>query len=121
IVYHPKKRLRIARGAIFGWIHDLSVPDVLIHVGGFPLHALPLIMGGAMFLQQRMSGAATDPTQKQMMTMMPIMFTFMFYAFPSGLVLYWLTNNLMSMAVQWGFQRMHTDPSNRVIDTTLVK
>ncbi len=109
------------RGAPFiGWIHDLSAPDVLVHLAGFPLHALPLIMGGAMFFQQRMAGAASDPTQKQMMTMMPIMFTFMFYGFPSGLVLYWLTNNLMTMGVQWGFQRFNQD-SSRVIETTIVK
>ncbi len=109
------------RGApFFGWIHDLSVPDVLVHAAGFPVHALPLVMGGAMFMQQRMSGAASDPTQRQMMTMMPIMFTFMFYGFPSGLVLYWLTNNLMTMGIQWGFQRFTSDAS-RVIDTTIVK
>ena len=109
------------RGAPFvGWIHDLSTPDVLLHVAGFPLHALPLVMGGAMFLQQRMSGASSDPTQKQMMTMMPIMFTFMFYGFPAGLVLYWLTNNLMTMTIQWSFQRLTKDPS-RVIETTLVQ
>ncbi len=109
------------RGAPFiGWIHDLSAPDVLVHLGTFQLHALPLVMGGAMFFQQRMAGAPSDPTQKQMMTMMPIMFTFMFYGFPSGLVLYWLTNNLMTMGVQWSFQRWNPDP-NRVIETTIVK
>jgi YidC/Oxa1 family membrane protein insertase len=109
------------RGAPFiGWIHDLSTPDVLVRMGTFQVHALPLVMGGAMFFQQRMAGAASDPTQRQMMTMMPIMFTFMFYGFPSGLVLYWLTNNLMTMGVQWSFQRLNPDP-NRVIETTIVK
>jgi YidC/Oxa1 family membrane protein insertase len=109
------------RGAPFiGWIHDLSTPDVLIHPAGFPVHALPLVMGGAMFFQQRMSGAVSDPTQRQMMMIMPIMFTFMFYGFPSGLVLYWLTNNLMTMAFQWGFQRM-SQQTPSVVNTTLVK
>jgi len=109
------------RGAPFiGWIRDLSTPDVLFHAGGMPIHALPIVMGGAMFFQQKMSGAASDPTQKQMMMMMPIMFTFMFYGFPSGLVLYWLTNNLMTMAFQWSFQRF-SQPSSGVIDTTIVK
>ena len=109
------------RGApFFGWIHDLSTPDVLMHMGTFQLHALPLVMGSAMFMQQRMSGAASDPTQKQMMTMMPIMFTFMFYGFPSGLVLYWLTNNLMTMGIQWSFQRYKNEPG-QVIETTIVK
>jgi YidC/Oxa1 family membrane protein insertase len=109
------------RGEPFvGWIRDLSTPDVLFHAGGVPVHALPLVMGGAMYFQQKMSGAASDPTQKQMMLMMPIMFTFMFYGFPSGLVLYWLTNNLMTMAFQWSFQRFSKSPSG-VIETTIVK
>jgi YidC/Oxa1 family membrane protein insertase len=86
------------RGAPWiGWIHDLSAAD--------PFHVLPVVMGGAMFFQQRMSGATADPTQKQMMMMMPIMFTVMFFNFPAGLVLYWLTNNLITMAVQWGLLR----------------
>jgi len=86
------------RGAPWiGWVHDLSVAD--------PLHILPIIMGGAMFLQQRMSGAVTDPTQKQMMLMMPIMFTVMFFNFPAGLVLYWLTNNIMTMIIQFSLLR----------------
>jgi YidC/Oxa1 family membrane protein insertase len=110
------------RGApFFGWIHDLSTPDVLLQAGGMPIHALPLVMGGAMYFQQKMAGAASDPTQKQMMTMMPIMFTFMFYSFPSGLVLYWLTNNLMTMTFQWSFQRYSRQPSSSVIETTIVK
>lgn len=109
------------RGAPFvGWIHDLSAPDILFRVGSFPIHALPLIMGVAMYLQQRLAGAVTDPTQRQMMTMMPVMFTFMFYGFPSGLVLYWLTNNLMTMGSQWSFQRLHRDDSG-VIEATVVK
>lgn len=109
------------RGAPFyGWIQDLSAPDVLFHISSFQVHALPLIMGGTMYFQQRLAGAVTDPMQKQMMTMMPIMFTFMFYGFPSGLVLYWLTNNVMTMASQWGFQRIHRDDTN-VIETTIVK
>ncbi|MFA5975703.1 MAG: membrane protein insertase YidC [Elusimicrobiota bacterium] len=88
------------------WVKDLSAPDTLFHVSGVPVNILPLVMGGAMFFQQRMSGAVTDPTQKQMMYFMPIIFTFMFYSFPSGLVLYWLINNLLTMAIQWGFQRV---------------
>ncbi len=109
------------RGTPFvGWIHDLSVPDVITRVGSIPVHVLPLVMGGAMYFQQRMSGAVSDPTQRHMMTLMPIMFTFMFYGFPSGLVLYWLTQNLMTMATQWGFERITRKPS-QVVETTLVK
>ena len=92
------------RGAPFiFWIHDLSAAD--------PFHVLPLMMGGAMFLQQRMSGAVTDPTQKQMMLMMPIMFTVMFFNFPAGLVLYWLTNNLLTMAIQGSMLNYHKKPT----------
>ncbi len=120
-LFNALRNAQELRGAPFiGWIHDLSAPDVLFQVGSFPLHALPLIMGGAMFVQQRMSGAVSDPTQRQMMTLMPVMFTVMFYGFPSGLVLYWLTNNLMTMASQWGFQRIHRDDP-QVIETTIVK
>lgn len=109
------------RGApFFGWIHDLAAPDVLFRISSFPVHALPLIMGAGMYFQQRMAGAVSDPTQRQMMTMMPIMFTFMFYGFPSGLVLYWLTNSLMTMASQAAFQRLHRDEPT-VIETTIVK
>lgn len=82
------------------WIHDLSVAD--------PYRVLPIIMGAAMFFQQRMAGAVADPAQRQMM-MMPIIFTFMFMNFPAGLVLYWLTNNLLTMGFQWGFQRLQSN------------
>jgi len=101
------------RGTPFvGWIHDLSAPD--------PMHILPIVMGGAMFFQQRMSGAAADPTQKQMMMVMPIMFTVMFFNFPAGLVLYWLTNNLLTMTFQYGYQRYNA-PVPKVVNTTLVR
>ncbi len=110
------------RGAPWiGWVHDLSVPDTLpFSVMGFHLHLLPVIMGAGMFLQQRLSGAITDPTQKQMMVMMPIMFTVMFFNFPAGLVLYWLTNSIMTMSFQYIFQKTHNAPTN-IIDTTIVK
>ncbi len=101
------------RGAPWiGWVHDLSAAD--------PLHILPIVMGGAMFFQQRLSGAVTDPTQKQMMMVMPIMFTVMFFNFPAGLVLYWLTNNLLTMGFQYGFQQYQKE-TPRVINTTIVK
>jgi YidC/Oxa1 family membrane protein insertase len=90
------------RGAPFvGWIHDLAAPD--------PLHILPIVMGGAMFVQQRATGSMTDPTQRQMMFIMPIVFTAMFFNFPSGLVLYWLTNNLIMLLFQFLYQRRQGD------------
>jgi len=75
------------------WIRDLSARD--------PYYALPIVMGGVMFLQNRMNPAATaDPTQKTMMTWMPVIFTFMFLSTPAGLVLYWLTSSILSAGIQ---------------------
>jgi len=82
------------RGAPFMfWITDLSAKD--------PYYILPILMGGGMFLQQWMTTNTSDPTQKQMMIMMPIIFTVMFLGFPSGLVIYWLTNSLITVLEQW--------------------
>lgn len=106
------------RGASFipGWINDLSAPDTLF-TWGYPIffignafHLLPFLLGGVMFLQQKMM--ATGPTnpaemtdqqrqQKAMGTMMTVMFTVMFYHFPSGLNIYWLSSMLLGMLQQW--------------------
>ncbi len=75
------------------WITDLSSRD--------PYFILPLIMGAAMFLQQRLNPAPTDPVQARVMQIMPIMFTGFFAFFPAGLVLYWVTNTILSIAQQW--------------------
>jgi YidC/Oxa1 family membrane protein insertase len=75
------------------WITDLSTRD--------PYFILPLIMGGAMFMQQKLNPAPADPVQAKVMQIMPIMFTAFFAFFPSGLVLYWVTNTLLSIAQQW--------------------
>lgn len=75
------------------WIHDLSVRD--------PYFILPLLMGVSMFIQQKLSPPPPDPTQAKVMLFMPIMFTVMFLWFPVGLVLYWLTNNVLSILHQW--------------------
>jgi len=90
------------------WINDLSAPDRLFHFDiTLPLMAPPygipvltLVMGASMFLQQKMSPPPGDPTQAKMMMFMPIFFTFIFINFPSGLVLYWLVNNILSMVQQ---------------------
>ncbi len=71
------------------WIKDLSAKD--------PFYVLPLVMGGIMFLQQHLNPQTSDPAQATMMKWMPVVFTFMFLTFPSGLVLYWLINST------WGF------------------
>jgi len=87
------------------WITDLSAPDRLMvgmdipYLGGIPV--LTLLMGGSMFLQQKMTPSPADPTQAKIMMFLPVIFTFMFLNFASGLVLYWLVNNLLSIAQQY--------------------
>ncbi len=83
------------------WVKDLSASDSLFYMGSISFNLLPLIMGLGMFLQQKMTTAVSDPTQKKMMYIMPLIFTLMFWGFPSGLVLYWLTNSIVSMIVQF--------------------
>ncbi|QMV71906.1 membrane protein insertase YidC [Comamonas piscis] len=76
-----------------GWIHDLSVPD--------PFFILPVLMTLSSLLQTALNPAPPDPMQAKMMWIMPLMFSVMFFFFPAGLVLYWLTNNVLSIAQQW--------------------
>jgi len=90
------------------WITDLSAADTLISDAmnlGFTLGPLPLIMGFTMFLQQKMSPTNMDPTQAKIMLFMPVFFTFIFLNFPSGLVIYWLVNNLLTIAQQYLINR----------------
>ena len=75
------------------WITDMSIPD--------PFYVLPLVMGVTMFVQQKLSPAPPDPVQAKVMMALPIVFTFMFLWFPAGLVLYWVVNNMLSIAQQW--------------------
>ena len=79
------------------WLADLSAKD--------PFYITPIIMGITMFLQQRLSPQAGDPTQQKVMLLMPLVFTFLFLNFPSGLVVYWLVNNVLSIAQQWWMMR----------------
>jgi YidC/Oxa1 family membrane protein insertase len=74
------------------WIQDLSAKD--------PLYITPVIMGVTMFIQQKMTPSNMDPVQAKMMLALPVVFTFMFLSFPSGLVLYWLINNILTIAQQ---------------------
>ncbi|MDT8990393.1 membrane protein insertase YidC [Curvibacter sp. APW13] len=76
-----------------GWIHDLSAPD--------PYFILPLVMTLTTLLQTALNPAPPDPMQAKMMWFMPLAFSVMFFFFPSGLVLYWITNNVLSIAQQW--------------------
>jgi len=74
------------------WMDNLSAPD--------PYFILPVVYGITMFLQQRLNPAPVDPMQKKMMQMLPIMFTGFFAFFPSGLVLYWIVNNVLTIIQQ---------------------
>jgi YidC/Oxa1 family membrane protein insertase len=92
------------------WINDLTAPDRLpiginIPYVGDGLPVLTILMGASMFLQQKMTPMAGDPRQEQIMLFMPIIFTFFFLNFPSGLVLYWLVNNVLSIAQQYWINR----------------
>jgi YidC/Oxa1 family membrane protein insertase len=91
------------------WIQDLSAPDTLFGhlpdyiplIGGFAVGPLPILMGATMLIQQKMTPTSLDPTQNKIMMLMPIVFTFLFLNFASGLVLYWLMNNIFSIAQQF--------------------
>lgn len=92
-LYNTLRGVYELRGAPFVlWIRDLSVKD--------PYYVLPILMGAIMFLQQKLSPPAGDPQQAKIFQFMPLIFTFMFLSFPSGLVLYWLVSSLLSFGVQ---------------------
>ncbi len=88
------------RGATFvGYIQDLSTPDILMRVGGFPVHILPVIMTGSTYLMQTQTPVA--PQQKSMMMLMPLMMLVFMYSFPSGVIIYWTVNNILSAIQQY--------------------
>ena len=80
------------------WIKDLSLKD--------PTYITPILMTGSWFLQQKISPPVGDPAQRRMFMFMPLIFGFMFMSFPAGLVLYWLVNNLLTIAQQLLTERM---------------
>ena len=96
--------IELRQAPFFGWINDLSTPDVLFRVGSFPIHVLPVIMFLTTILQQKLT-PMTDPRQKMMGYMMPVMMLFIFYSFPAGLNLYWTMNNILTVAQQWNIHR----------------
>lgn len=101
--------IELRHAPFFGWINDLSAPDRLFSFDftiplmeppyGIPV--LTIVMGASMLLQQKMTPAQGDPMQQKMMMLMPVVFTFIFINFSSGLVLYWLVNNILSIAQQY--------------------
>jgi len=105
--------IELRHAPFFLWINDLSAPDRLFDFGfsipfmepPYGLPVLTIIMGGTMLLQQKMSPPPGDPTQAKMMMLMPVVFTFIFINFSSGLVLYWLVNNVLSISQQYYVQQ----------------
>ena len=108
--------IELRHAPFFLWINDLSAPDRLF---SFPFQipfmkppygipVLTLLMGASMFLQQKMTPTPGDPAQAKIMMFLPVIFTFMFINFPSGLVLYWLVNNILSIGQQY---RINKSPS----------
>jgi len=85
--------VELRNAPFFGWITDLSAID--------PYYILPILMGATMIIQTHLNPAPTDPIQAKVMKVMPIVFSVFFFFFPAGLVLYWLVNNILSIAQQW--------------------
>lgn len=104
-----QRTIALRKAPFVSWIDDLSKPDVLADLPfslpflGSHLSLLPLLMGVSMIVQQKMT--TIDPRQKAMIYMMPILFTGLFYRLPSGLVLYWLANNVLSIGQQYLMNR----------------
>jgi YidC/Oxa1 family membrane protein insertase len=103
------------RGAPWlGWIQDLSQPDTLFGVWfGAPIGLLPIIMAISMFVQVKLNPTPPDPLQAKLMMYMPLIFSIMFFFFPSGLVLYWVVNNILSIAQQWQINRVYGDGNKK--------
>lgn len=94
--------IELRHAPFFGWIHDLSAQD--------PYYVWPLLMGGTMFWQQRITPTTADPVQARIFMMMPIIFTVTFLWFPAGLVIYWLTSNMMAIGQQYLTNRIIGPP-----------
>lgn len=104
--------IEMRHAPFYGWIHDLSAPDPtsLFNLFGLipwdppsflVIGVWPLIMGATMWAQQKLNPAPADPMQAKIMMWLPVIFTVMLAGFPAGLVIYWATNNLLSVAQQW--------------------
>jgi len=85
--------VELRHAPFFGWITDLSAKD--------PYYILPILMGASMIIQTYLNPAPADPLQAKVMKIMPVVFSIFFFFFPAGLVLYWLVNNILSIAQQW--------------------
>lgn len=93
--------IELRHAPFYFWLHDLSSKD--------PYYVTPVVMGVTMFIQQKMTPSNMDPTQQKIMLALPVVFTFMFLSFPSGLVLYWLVQNILTIGQQWFINRQLKD------------
>jgi YidC/Oxa1 family membrane protein insertase len=115
-----RSSIELRQAGFLGWITDLSIPDALAKLpftipifGIHEVSGLALIMGITMFVQQKMT--VTDPRQKSMVYVMPVMFTLLFNNFPSGLNLYYLVFNVLSIGQQvWSNKRHSNEPLRKV-------
>ena len=102
-----------------GWVNDLSLPDSVGSLAGFPINILPLLMGITMMLQMRMTPQAAGPNQKQMqiiMSIMPIFITVICYNFASALALYWTAGNIFSIGQTWASKKFGKEVELKKID-----
>jgi len=98
--------VELRHAPFFLWLDDLAAPDSLFGVWfGMPIGLLPILMAATMWIQTSLNPEPPDPVQAKVMKFMPIAFSIMFFFFPSGLVLYWLVNNVLSIAQQWQITR----------------
>ena len=109
--------IEMRHAPLFGWIKDMSAPDPTSFFNLFGLipwappsflmiGALPLLMGGTMFLQQKLSPQPMDAMQSKMFLIMPFIFTYMLAQFPAGVVFYWTLTNILAIAQQWAIMQM---------------
>ncbi|HTM57764.1 MAG TPA: membrane protein insertase YidC [Candidatus Udaeobacter sp.] len=105
--------IELRQAPFFGWIDDLSAPDLVYMIGAFPIRLLPILMAGSGFLTQALT--PTDPSQKPTMYMMNLFMLVFFYSLPSGLVLYWTVMNLLTAAQQWLVMRGDGSPAGVVV------
>jgi YidC/Oxa1 family membrane protein insertase len=99
-----RSAIELRHAEFLGFISDLSQPDMLFVfpanwalIGGMPFNILPFLMGGAMYLQQRLMPTSAEPMQQKMMGFMTIFITFVCYSMPAGLTLYWTVSNVCSI------------------------
>ena len=98
-------------GSSFLWIKDLTRPDTVGHIAGFGINILPIVMSATMILQTKLTPSPASDQQKMMMMIMPAVMLFIFWSFPSGLVLYWASQNVFSIAQQvWTLKKYPTKP-----------